>query len=54
MSQKTEATYFKEDVEALLKRYGKLSVYETIGALEVVKLNLLERLAEAAPPETGD
>ncbi len=45
MSDKPEATFFKEDVEALLKRYGNLSVYAAIGALEVVKQNLLDDLA---------
>jgi hypothetical protein len=48
---KNEATYFKEDVEALLARYGKLSVYATLGALEVVKQNLLERLGRGDAPE---
>ena len=42
---KTEATYFKEEVEAAINRYGNMSAYETIGALEVVKANLMERLA---------
>ena len=45
MKAKTEATYFKEEVEAAINRYGNMTVYETIGALEVVKANLLERLA---------
>ena len=43
--QKTEGTYFKEEVEAIIARYGTLSAYETLGALEVVKQNLLERLS---------
>lgn len=43
--QKTEATFFKEEVEKIIgTRYGGMGVYETIGALEVVKLSLLERL----------
>lgn len=42
---KSEATFFKEEVEQLIgTRYGRMTVYETIGALEVVKLNLLEHL----------
>ena len=44
MDQKSEATFFKEEVENSIKRYGNMTVYETIGALEVVKKNLLERL----------
>ena len=44
MDQKSEATFFKEEVENSIKRYGNMTVYETIGALEVVKQNLLERL----------
>jgi hypothetical protein len=58
---KNEATYFKEEVEATIKRYGKMSVYATIGALEVVKQNLLERLGrmgfsedEQVFPEVGE
>lgn len=50
MIEKSEATFFKEDVERLLARYGKLSVYETVGALEVVKANLLERLSKFIHP----
>jgi len=54
-SGKTQGTFFKEDVEKLLARYSTLSVYETIGALEVVKLNLLERLGKIGPtPEPGE
>lgn len=48
--QKSEATFFKEDVEKLLARYSNLSVYATVGALEVVKLNLLERLGKIPYP----
>lgn len=48
--QKSEATFFKEDVEKLLARYSGLSVYATVGALEVVKLNLLERLGKIPYP----
>ena len=44
MEAKSEATYFKEEIENSIKRYGNMTVYETIGALEVVKQNLLERL----------
>ena len=51
---KTQATYFKEDVENSIKRYGKMSVYETIGALEVVKQNLLERLGRTPPPDMSN
>jgi hypothetical protein len=51
---KTEGTYFKEDIEALLKRYSTLSVYETIGALEVVKQNLLERLGRINEKSDND
>ena len=51
---KSQATFFKEEVEQSLARYGTLSVYETIGALEVVKANLLDRLAEVEPPEDDD
>lgn len=43
---KNEATYFKEEIENSIKRYGNLTVYETIGALEVVKQNLLDRLSK--------
>ena len=43
---KTQATFFKEEIENSIKRYGTMSVYETIGALEVVKQNLLERLGQ--------
>ena len=50
---KLAATYFKEEVEASIKRYGNLTVYETIGALKVVKMNLLERLGRT-PPKTDD
>ena len=41
---KTQATFFKEEIENSIKRYGTMTVYETIGALEVVKQNLLDRL----------
>jgi hypothetical protein len=51
---KTEGTYFKEDIEALLNRYSTLSVYETIGALEVVKQNLLERLGRINEKSDND
>jgi hypothetical protein len=47
---KNQATFFKEEVENLMKRYGKMTVYETIGALEVVKQNLLDRLGKMPPP----
>lgn len=47
MSEKSQATFFKEEVENSIKRYGNMTVYETIGALEVVKANLLERLGVA-------
>ncbi len=43
--QPNEATFFKQDVERLLARYSNLSVYAAIGALEVVKQNLLDGLA---------
>lgn len=44
---KTDATYFKEEVIALIfSRYKDMGVYETIGALEVVKANLLDQLAK--------
>lgn len=49
--EKLPATYFKEEVEQAINRYGNLSVYETIGALEVVKMNLLERLSRMSPPK---
>jgi len=42
--EKNQATFFKEEVEATMKRYGSMSVYEAIGALECVKQNLLDRL----------
>lgn len=41
---KLPATFFKQEIEQLLVRYRNLTVYETIGALEVVKANLLDRL----------
>ncbi len=41
---KNQATFFKEEVEQIIARYGSMTVYETLGALEVVKANLLERL----------
>lgn len=40
-----EATFFKRDIEQILKRYPNLSVYAAIGALEVVKQNLLDGLS---------
>ena len=43
---KNQATFFKEEVENIIKRYCSMGVYETIGALEVVKQNLLERLGK--------
>ena len=52
--EKLPATYFKEEVEQSINRYGNLSVYETIGALEVVKQNLLERLGRMTSPENED
>lgn len=51
---KTEGTFFKEEVESIIKRYGNLSVYETIGALEVVKKNLLEQLGNISSSEETD
>ncbi len=43
-----EATFFKEEIEQILDaRYSSLTVYQVIGALEVVKLNLLERLRKS-------
>lgn len=50
--EKSEATFFKEEIENSIKRYGKMTVYETIGALEVVKQNLLERLGRMGKDET--
>lgn len=47
--QKSEATFFKEDVERIIARYGRLSAYATIGALEVVKQNIMDRLANQPP-----
>lgn len=45
--QKSQATYFKEEIEAIMTtRYHTMSVYETIGALEAVKANLLELLGK--------
>ena len=38
---KSEATFFKEEIEAAFSRYRTMTVYEAIGALEVVKANLL-------------
>lgn len=47
----TEATFFKEEIEKIIfSRYPNMSVYETIGALEVVKANLLDALAARTPP----
>lgn len=54
MIAKTQATYFKEEVEQSIKRYGKMTVYETIGALEVVKQNLLERLGRVDSTEANE
>lgn len=51
LMSKTEGTYFKEEVESIIKRYGNLSVYETIGALEVVKANLLDQLKLVIPKD---
>lgn len=51
--EKSEADYFRADVEALLKRYGNLSVYATIGALEVVKANMLDQLFKLHPGENN-
>lgn len=51
---KSEATFFKEEVEQIIKRYGNLSVYQTIGALEVVKQNLLDRLKDVNTQENGE
>ena len=39
-----QATRFKEQIETLISVNPNMTVYETIGALEVVKMNLLERL----------
>jgi hypothetical protein len=50
---KSQATFFKEEIEASINRYGSMSVYETIGALEVVKQNLLERLGRMYDGDPG-
>lgn len=50
MEKKNEATFFKEEIENSIERYGNMTVYETIGALEVVKQNLLERLGRMEKP----
>jgi len=39
-----QATHFKEQIETLISVNPNMTVYETIGALEVVKMNLLELL----------
>ena len=52
MENKSEATFFKEEIENSIKRYGNMTVYETIGALEVVKQNLLERLGRMGNEKT--
>ena len=52
--EKTAATMLKEEISNIVERYGQesdVTVYETIGALEVVKLNLLERLGKLPPQE---
>lgn len=51
---KSEATFFKEEIEAAFSRYRTMTVYEAIGALEVVKANLLERLGKLRPPKDQD
>jgi hypothetical protein len=54
MEKKSEATFFKEEIENSIKRYGNMTVYETLGALEVVKQNLLERLGRMDKPKDDD
>jgi len=54
MENKSEATFFKEEIEKSIKRYGNMTVYETLGALEVVKQNLLERLGRMDKPKNED
>ena len=51
---KSEATFFKEEIEAAFSRYRTMTVYEAIGALKVVKANLLERLGKLTPPNQDD
>ena len=51
MSEKLPATYFKEEVENIIKRYGNLTAYEVIGALEVIKANLLDELGKDTEDE---
>lgn len=49
--QETQGTFFKREIEGIIKRYPNMTVYETIGALEVVKANLLERLGRIEPTQ---
>lgn len=54
MEKKSEATFFKQEIENSIMRYGNMTVYETIGALEVVKQNLLERIGRMNPEQNDN
>ena len=49
--KKSEAPFFQAEIENAMNRYGNMTAYETIGVLEVVKQNLLERLKRMAGPD---
>ena len=53
MENKSEATFFKEEIENSIKRYGNMTVYETIGATQQQQQqNLLERLGRMGNEKT--
>lgn len=56
MSKEDAATQMTNEIVAVIDRYSSesdVTVYETIGALEVVKMELLEALANMPRNEGG-
>lgn len=54
MSDCNAATQLRNELMAVIRRYGKesdVSVYTALGALEIVKADLIEKLTEASEDE---
>jgi hypothetical protein len=50
----TESEFLRREFHATIKRYPKMTVYQTIGVLETVKMDIwdqLERFHETEGPE---
>lgn len=49
-----ESEFLRREIHDILKRYPNMTVYQTIGVLETVKMDIwdtLERFHESDPPE---